>query len=313
MMALYHWHLLILLLKWPLLQICYNVLARRFRKMALSGQEQSQHEMMDQMSKALNYEKTAHKKVKHQLLCYKVQLEETKSCVERVEAASIETIKVLQHLISHNQNVDLAVALNQQCLAKQKEAQATDMQDCKQRSVELATNHDQLEILALTVKNRMLLAQINQLRNEKDKKMSKTQTNAGEVQIQKLKKYVGVVETQLNLEKKELTAKLLNSKTFLEDSCCSIDLEMKIAEVKTTKLAAINAKEKQQIMAQILSSQTELKKAMNVSHQQNERNEELQQEFKLESEQQSIVVHDGTKSQNQTLQFKKLLFDDVLT
>ena len=135
----------------------------------------------------------------------------------------------------------------------------------------------------MTVKNRMLLAQINQLRNEKDKKMSKTQTNAGEVQIQKLKKYVGMVETQLNLEKRELTAKLLNSKTFLEDSCCSIDLEMKIAEVKTTKLAAINAKEKQQIMAQILSSQTELKKAMNVSHQQNERNEELQQELKHDS------------------------------
>ena len=99
-----------------------------------------------------------------------------------------------------------------------------------------------------------------------------------------------MVETQLNLEKKELTAKLLNSKTFLEDSCCSIDLEMKIAEVKTTKLAAINAKEKQQIMAQILSSQTELKKAMIVSHQQNEKNEELQQELKLESEQQSSNV-----------------------
>ena len=52
-------------------------------------------------------------------------------------------------------------------------------------------------------------------------------------------------------------------------------------------MAAINAKEKQQIMAQILSSQTELKEAMNVSHQQNERNEKLQQGLKLESEQQS--------------------------
>ena len=153
-------------------------------------QGQSQHEMMDQMSKDLNYEKTAHEKVKYQLLCYKAQLEEKKLCMKRVEAASVGAIKVLQHLISHNQNVELTVAFNQQCLAKQKEVQATEMQDCKQRRVELATNHDQLEILALTVKNRMLLAQINQLRNEKGKKMSKTQRNEGEVQIQKLEKYV---------------------------------------------------------------------------------------------------------------------------
>ena len=114
--------------------------------MASPRQEQSQVEMMDQMSEELSYEKTAHKKVKHQLLCYKAQLEETKSCTERLEAASLGAIEVLQHLIFHNQNVDGAVALNQQCMAKEKEAQATEMQDWKQRTVELATNHDQLEV-----------------------------------------------------------------------------------------------------------------------------------------------------------------------
>ena len=81
--------------------------------MASPRQEQSQHEMMNQMiqmSEELSYEK----KVQHQLLCCITQLEE------------------LQHLIFHNQNVDGAVALNQQCMAKEKEAQATEMQDWKQ-------------------------------------------------------------------------------------------------------------------------------------------------------------------------------------
>ena len=267
--------------------------------MASPRQEQSQHEMMNQMtqmSEELSYEKTAHKKVQHQLFCCKAQLEETKLCMERVEAASLGAIDVLQHLIFHNQNVDSAVALNQQCLAKEKEAQATEMQEWKQRTVELATNHDQLEIFALTIKNRMLLAQNNQLRNEKGKKMSKTQTNEGRVQIQKLENYVGNVETQLNHEKRELTAKLSHGNLFLEDSCCNLELEMKIAEIKTIELAAMNAKEKQQIMTQILSSQTELKNAMNMSHKQNERNEELQQELKLESEHQSSNVLETNNS-----------------
>ena len=153
--------------------------------------------------------------------------------------------------------------------------------------MKLATNRDQLEILALKIKNRMLLVQNNQLRKEKGKKMSKTQTNEGRVQIQKLEKYVGNVETQLNHEKKKLTAKLSYFNLLLEDSCCSLKLEMKIDKFKTTELAAMHAKEKQQIMTQILSSQTELKNAMNMWHEQNKRNEELQQELKLESEQQS--------------------------
>ena len=60
--------------------------------MASSGQEQSQQEMIDQMSKELNYEKTAHNKVKHQLLCC---IAETKSCMEQVEAASQGQYRVI--------------------------------------------------------------------------------------------------------------------------------------------------------------------------------------------------------------------------
>ena len=245
--------------------------------MASSGQEQSQHEMMDQMiqmSKELNHEKTAHTEVKHQLLC----------CIEdmkKIETASLGTIKVFLQLVSHNQNVERAMALNQQCLDEQKDAQATEMQDLKQRAVELATNRDQLENFTLTIQNRMLMAQCNQLRNEKSKKMTKTQTNEGEVQIKKLEMYVRNVQTQLNHEKRELTAKLSHCNLYLKDFCCSQKFDVKNAKVMTTELAAKNDKEKQQIMAQILLSHTELKKAMNVSHQQNDRNEELQQELKL--------------------------------
>ena len=60
--------------------------------MASPGQEQSQQEMIDQMSKELNYEKTAHTKVKHHLLCC---IAETKSCMEQVEAASQGQYRVI--------------------------------------------------------------------------------------------------------------------------------------------------------------------------------------------------------------------------
>ena len=273
--------------------------------MASPGQD----EMM-QVCKELKYEKTAHTKVKNQLLCCIAQFEETKSCMKRVEAASLGSIKALQQLISHNQNVDRAVALNQQCLVEQKEAQATEMQDWKQRTVDLATNRDQLETLDMTIQNRMLLAQNNQLRNEKGRKMTKTQTTEGEVQIQRLEEYVGNVQTQSTHEKRELTAKLSHFNLLLEDSCWSQELFLKITDVNTTELAAMNDKEKEQIMARILSSQTELKKAMNMSHQQNEINEELQQELKLDSEQQRSNVLEtnnleamSTKLEMQSLEF----------
>ena len=100
---------------------------------------------------------------------------------------------------------------------------------------------------------------------------------------------------------------------FLEDLCCNLELEMKIAEIKTIELAAMNAKEKRQIMTQIFSSQTELKNAMNMSHKQNERNEELQQELKLESEQQSSNVLETNNSEaaiNTELEMQSLEFTE---
>ena len=268
--------------------------------MASPGQDHSQHQMMDEMIQIskelseLNCEKKAHAKVKHQLLCC---IKETKSCMERVEAASSGTIMVLQQLISHNQNVEKEVAFNHQCLAIQKEVQVTEMQDWKQRTSELATNIGRLESLALTIQNRMLLAQNTQLRNEKCKKMSKTQTNQGKVQIQKLEEHVGNVQTQLDHEKRELTSKLSNFNSFLENSFCGQKSEAEIAEVKTAEKAAMNGKETQQIMARILSSQTELKKAMNESQQQNKRNQEVQQELELDLEQQTSNVFETNNSE----------------
>ena len=269
--------------------------------MASPGQEQSQHEMKDQMmqmrqelndektahAKELNDDKSAHSKVKYQLLYCIAQLKATEACMKRVEVASLEKIKSLHQLISHNQNVERVVALNQQCLVEQKAVQATEMKDWKQRTVVLATNCDKLEILALRIQNKLLVAQINQLRKEKGEKMSKTQKKEGEVQVQKLEEHVGDVQTQLNHEKRELTAKISHCNLFLEDSHCSQELEQKVAECKTTELAAMNEAEKQLIMTQILSVQTELKKSIDVSHQQTDRNEELQKELKPESEQQS--------------------------
>ena len=64
-------------------------------EMASPRQEQAQHEMMKQMmqmSKELSYEKTAHKKVI-------AQLEETKSCMKRVEAASLAA-RILSSFVS---------------------------------------------------------------------------------------------------------------------------------------------------------------------------------------------------------------------
>ena len=174
-----------------------------------NGLEQSQYEVMAQMMKrtqelsdektahenektAHENEKTAHKnernaheKLKKQLLNCIEHLEETEYCMKQVEAASLEEIKAFWQLISHNKNVERAVAMNQQCLVEQNKVEATETQELKQRTAALATSRDKLEILSLKLQNKMLMAQNRQLRNEKGKKMSKTQTNEGRVQIQK--------------------------------------------------------------------------------------------------------------------------------
>ena len=84
-----------------------------------------------------------------------------------------------------------------------------------------------------------LLAQNNQLRNEKGKKMSKTQTNEGRDQIQKLENYVGNVQTQLNHEKKELEVKFVPLTARIDD--CKVEIEetrrSQEADVKKKKIA----------------------------------------------------------------------------
>ena len=295
--------------------------------------EQSQHEMKDQMMQMRQELNDAHTKVVYQLLHCVAQLEETaemsqaeglggghalpppqfltpcnspetESCMKAVEVVSFKKIKLLCQLISHNKNVERAVALRQQCLVEQKKAQSNEMEDWKQRTVILATNHDELENLALKIQNKLLVAQINQLRKEKGKKMSKTQTIEGEVQVQKLEVYVRDVQTQLNQEKRELTAKLSHCNLFLKDSHCSQELQLRIAECKTTKLAVMNEAKKQLIMTQLLSVQTELTKSIEESHQKTERYEELQKELKLESEEQSSNELETNSSEDMTTKLK---------
>ena len=270
----------------------------------IDGFEQSQHEVMDQMMKrtqelsdektahenektAHENEKTAHEKLKQQLSNCIGHLEETESCMKRVEAASLEEIKALRQLISHNKNVERAVATNQQCLVQQKKVEATEMHEWKRRITELEKSRDKLEILSLKLQNKMLMAQTRQLRNEKGKKMSKTQKAAEEAQIGKLEDYVRDVQTQLNHEKKEIVAKISQCNFYLEESSSSQELDRKLADGKKTKLAVLNEAEKQQIMTKKFSIHTELQKAMDVSQQlRTERNEESKKELNPESEQQ---------------------------
>ena len=256
----------------------------------IDGLEQSQHEVMDQMLKKtqeLSDEKTVHEKLKQQLSNCIGHLEETESCMKRVETASLEEIIALHQLISHNKNVERTVAMNQQFLLEQKELQATEMQEWKQRTTALATSFDKLEILSLKLQNKMLMAQYRQLQNEKGKKMTKTQKAAEEAQIRKLENYVRDVQTQLNHEKKEIVAKISHCNFYLEESSSSQELDRKLADCKKTKLSVMNEAEKQQMMTKISSIHTELREAMDVSQQlRNERNEDLKKELSLESEQQ---------------------------
>jgi hypothetical protein len=284
----------------------------------IDGFEQSQHEVMDQMMKrtqelsdektahenektahenektahenektAHENEKTAHGKLKQQLSNCIGHLEETESCMKRVEAASLEEIKALRQLISHNKNVERAVATNQQCLVQQKKVEGTEMQEWKRRITELEKSRDKLELLSLKLQNKMLMAQTRQLRNEKGKKMSKTQKAAEEAQIGKLEDYVRDVQTQLNHEKKEIVAKISQCNFYLEESSSSQELDRKLADCKETKLAVMNEAEKQQIMTKKFSIHTELQKAMDVSQQlRTERTEESKKELNPESEQQ---------------------------
>ena len=247
-------------------------------------------------------EKAAHEKLKQQSLNCIGHLEETESCTKRVETASLEEIKALWQLISHNKNVERAVSMNQQCIVVQKETEATEMQELKQRTTALATRLDKLEILSLKLQNKMLTAQNRQLQNEKGKKMSKIQKAAEETQIRKLENYVRDVQTQLNHEKKEIVAKISHCNFYLEESSSIREIDQNLADCKKTTLAVMNEAEKQQIMTKISSIHTELQKAMDVSQQlRTERNEESKKELKPESEQKisnELEIRNGSEAMN---------------
>ena len=259
-------------------------------------------------------EKTAHEKLKQQLLNCIGHLEETESCMKQVEDASLEEIKALRQLISHNKNVERAVAMNQQCLVEQNKVEATETQELKQRTAALATSRDKLEILSLKLQNKMLMAQNRQLRKEKGKKMSKTQKAAEEAQIRKLENYVRDVQTQLNHEKKEIVAKISRCNFYLEESSSSQELDRKLADCKKTKLAVMNDAEKQQIMTNISSIHTELQKAMDVSQQlRNERNEESKQELEIRNSSESMSLEAKLNSNESIDTSRQLASIDVET
>ena len=309
----------------------------------IDGLEQSQHETMNQMMKMsqelkmemrkkdglLEDEKNARTKVEQQLSSCNEQLEETKSCMKRVEAASMENMKKIGQLISHNKNVERAVTMNAQDLVNGKEGQKNEIQELKQKITAIAMSRDKLERLTHTIQgeikdlankidnqslevsdvqvrvglqNKMLEAQNEELlkgqqENKKGKIMSETTKTSLETKILKLQTFVGDVQTQLNHEKKELevkfvplTARIDDCKVEIEETRRSQEADVKSFESKIKELAAMSDAEKQQIIMQISSVQTELKMAMDerdTSLKQTTDNkiEELQKELELESEQ----------------------------
>ena len=309
----------------------------------IDGLEQSQHETMDQMMKMsqelkmemrkkdglLEDEKNARTKVEQQLLSCNEQLEETKACMKRVEAASMENMKKIGQLISHNKNVERAVTMNAQDLVNGKEGQKNEIEELKQKITAIAMSRDKLERLTHTIQgeikdqankianqsleisdiqvrvvlqNKMLEAQNEELlkgqqENKKGKMMSETTKTSLETKILKLQTFVGDVQTQLNHEKKELevkfvplTARIDDCKVEMEETRRSQEANVKSFESKIKELAAMSDAEKQQIIMQISSVQTELKMAMDerdTSLKQTTDNkiEELQKELELESEQ----------------------------
>ena len=309
----------------------------------IDGLEQSQHETMDQMLKMsqelkmemrkkdglLEDEKNARTKVEQQLLSCNEQLEQTKACMKRVEAASMENMKKIGQLISHNKNVERAVTMNAQDLVNGKEGQKNEIQELKQKITAIAMSRDKLERLTHTnqgeikdlankianqslevsdvqvrvgLQNKMLEAQNEELlkgqqENKKGKMMSETTKTSLETKILKLQTFVGDVQTQLNHEKKELevkfvplTARIDDCKVEIEETRRSQEADVKSFESKIKELAAMSDAEKQQIIMQISSVQTDLKMAMDerdTSLKQTTDNkiEELQKELELESEQ----------------------------
>ena len=281
----------------------------------IDGLEQSQHETMDQMMKMsqelkmemrkkdglLEDEKNARTKVEQQLLSCNEQLEETKACMKRVEAASMENMKKIGQLISHNKNVERAVTMNAQDLVNGKEGQKNEIEELKQKITAIAMSRDKLERLTHTIQgeikdqankianqsleisdiqvrvvlqNKMLEAQNEELlkgqqENKKGKMMSETTKTSLETKILKLQTFVGDVQTQLNHEKKELevkfvplTARIDDCKVEMEETRRSQEANVKSFESKIKELAAMSDAEKQQIIMQISSVQTELKMAM---------------------------------------------------
>ena len=170
----------------------------------IDGLEQSQHETMDQMMKMsqelkmemrkkdglLEDEKNARTKVEQQLSSCNEQLEVTKACMKRVEAASMENMKKIGQLISHNKNVERAVTMNAQDLVNGKEGQKNEIEELKQKITAIAMSRDKLERLTHTIQG-----EIKDLAN----KIANQSLEVSDVQVR-----VGLQNKMLEAQNEEL-------------------------------------------------------------------------------------------------------------
>ena len=274
-------------------------------------------------------EKNARIKVEQRLLNCMERLVETEERIKRIEGSSRENKNALGQLISHTKNVERAVTMNQQDMMQRKEAQAHKMQELNEKLATMVKSRENLERHShtmqdeinelqnkmdnqslevkdvqggLRVQNKMFEAQNQKLakgyqENENGKRMSESTKSALEAKILQLQNFVMEVQSKLNHEKKErenhctvLTTRIGECNTKIVDTHQRREAELKEVESKTKELAVMSDAEKQRIVVQISSVQTELKRTMDerdASLKQTtvERLENLQKELKQESKQ----------------------------
>ena len=274
-------------------------------------------------------EKNARIKVEQQLLNCIERLVETEERIRRIEGSSRENKNALGQLISHTKNVERAVTMNQQDMMQRKEAQAIKMQELNSKLATMVKSRENLERHShtmqdeinelqnrmdnqslevkdvqggLRLQNKMFEAQNQKLakghqENENGKRMSESTKSALEAKILQLQNFVMEVQSKLNHEKKErendrtvLTTRIGECDTKIVDTHQRREADLKEVESKTKEMSVMSDAEKQRIVVQISSVQTELKRTMDerdaaLKQTTVEKLEDLQKELKLESKQ----------------------------
>ena len=274
-------------------------------------------------------EKNARVKVEQRLLNCMERLAETEERIKRIEGSSRENKMALGQLISHTKNVERAVTMNQQDMMQRKEAQAIKMQELNSKLATMVKSRENLERHTHTMQDeinelqnkmdnqslevkdvkgglrlqiKMFEAQNQKLakgnqENENGKRISESTKSELEAKILQLQNFVMEVQSKLNHEKKErendcnvLTTRIGECNSKIVDTHQRREADLKEVESKTKELAVMSDAEKQQIVVQISSVQTELKRTMDerdaaLKQTTVEKLEDLQNELKLESKQ----------------------------